>query len=146
MVKSRTLGSRLRHRIRIESYTATRDSYGEEVKSWATVATVYAGIMPLSGREYVEAQATQDETTVRFLVRWQSAFERSGLDADMRIVDPNTNYIYDIKSINHKYHARREIELVTTQTNEVATVDALIRIDSSGNIRVDSSGNIRVTV
>lgn len=114
-----TLASRLRHRIRIEQATTTQNEFGEEVKSWSTVDTVYAEIRPAAGREYLEARAINDETTVRFVIRWSSAFNaRSGLDADMRIVDPVTGYVYDIDSINHIRHARRMIEIVARQTND----------------------------
>lgn len=110
---------RLRHRIRIERPVVTRDDYGGEVTTWTTVATVYAAIAPVAGREYLEARAINDETIVRFWIRWAESFNtRNGLGQDMRIVDPSTGYVYDIESVNHLMHGRRQIEMVARLTNE----------------------------
>lgn len=121
MAAPRTLSSRLRHRIHIQQATQVQNEYGELVPGWATVDTVYAEIAPVSGREFLEARAINDETTVRFVIRWSSTWNtRSGLGSDMRIVDPVTSYVYRIESINHVHHARRMIEIVATLTNEQA--------------------------
>lgn len=104
---------RLNRRIQIQSYTETQDSLGEITQAWSTTATVWAAIEPLNGREYLEARAINEETRVRFRIRY-----RSGLDSDMRIVDPLTSLVYDIESIIHDQHGKREIVIMATQTND----------------------------
>lgn len=50
----------LRHLVTIEQKTQTQDSTtGEMVDSWSTFATSYAGIYPMSGREFVAAMQLQ---------------------------------------------------------------------------------------
>ena len=66
--------------------TAT-DAYGGTTYTWATFATVWAAIMPLRGRDLVAAQAAQNETTVRFNIRWIT-----GLTESMRIIYNGKNY------------------------------------------------------
>ncbi len=44
---------RLRDRITIQTKSVTRDAYGAEVVTWTTLATVWASVETLSGREYL---------------------------------------------------------------------------------------------
>ena len=60
----------LRHRIAIQSSTPTQGEYGEVSLVWATDATVWASIEPLSGREMVSAQQQHAETTHRIRLRY----------------------------------------------------------------------------
>ena len=46
---------KLRHKVTIQEYTATRDSFGAEVQAWVDKASVFAGITPVSGKEYFTA-------------------------------------------------------------------------------------------
>lgn len=107
---------RLNRQIRFEQATRARDSYGGYTEAWSTVATVWAAIEPLNGREYFEARTVNTETTVRFRIRY-----RSGLDSEMRIVDVETSLVYDIQNIIHVDHGRRELVVMATQTNDEAT-------------------------
>lgn len=45
----------LRERVQIQRATITRDAFGEERPSWATVATVWAKVVERGGREPVLA-------------------------------------------------------------------------------------------
>ena len=58
-----SIAHRLRHRITIEQLATTRDEFGGVVESWGTVAIVPAEGWPLSGREFVAAQAEQARFT-----------------------------------------------------------------------------------
>lgn len=106
----------LNRRIRIEQESKTQDAVGGVSRTWSTVATVWASIEPLNGREYFEAKTTNQEITTRFRIRY-----RTGLDESMRIVDPETNLIYDIDSIIHFRHGNRELVIMAMQTNDEAT-------------------------
>lgn len=64
--------SRLQQRITVQRRSSTLDAYGQEINSWTNIATVWAEVKPISGREklrsnamVVEAQLTH-EVTVRY--------------------------------------------------------------------------------
>jgi SPP1 family predicted phage head-tail adaptor len=62
---------RLRNQVTIQTPTETRSgTSGQVVKSWATLATVWAGIEPLSGRELIAAGAEQSEHDIRIVCRY----------------------------------------------------------------------------
>lgn len=71
----------LDQRIRIEAKTRVDDEGGGSVEAWALVATVWAKVWPVSGRERAEARQVEAATMMRFKVRY-----RAGIDAGMRIV------------------------------------------------------------
>lgn len=97
---------KLQHRVRIERYAALLDSNGNELqdpvtgeipREWQEVATVWAEIAPISGREFIMSQAIQSQVTARLTIRY-----RDGIDASMRAVHvrrgrPDT--IYNIKAV-----------------------------------------------
>jgi SPP1 family predicted phage head-tail adaptor len=71
-------------RVVIEAPTAARDPRGQRsaaAPTWSPVATVWAHVQPLRGREYFAAGAMQSEASVRFRLRW-----RDGITGAMRVV------------------------------------------------------------
>lgn len=73
---------KLRHRVAIERNQETPDAdTGAMVPAWVPVATVWASVEPLSGREFVAAQAVQANVSVRIVVRY-----RPDITPAMRIV------------------------------------------------------------
>jgi SPP1 family predicted phage head-tail adaptor len=83
---------RLRHRVAIERPVSTRDDFGGVVESWQTVATVWAEIHPLSGREFLAAQSTQAGVTTRITIR-----HLPGVTAAMRVNHDGT--LYNIRAV-----------------------------------------------
>jgi SPP1 family predicted phage head-tail adaptor len=73
-----------RHRIAFQQYDENAVNENgfplEENQRWQDVKTVWAMIKTLQGREYYEAASTQNENTVRFVIRYTS-----GINPDMRI-------------------------------------------------------------
>jgi len=65
-------GGRLRHQITIESSSASKNGFGEEVLTWATYMSTWASIDPIRGREYMEAKQVQADVDTRIRVRGQS--------------------------------------------------------------------------
>ena len=47
---------RMRDRVVIQTKSATRDAYGAEVITWSTLATVWASVESIGGREFIENQ------------------------------------------------------------------------------------------
>lgn len=82
----------LRQRVTIQEPNDTRDALGGLVAGWSDVATVWAKVEPVSGREIVEADAVEARITHRVVIRW-----RDGLRTDMRavFVDHPTSFTAD---------------------------------------------------
>lgn len=73
---------RLRHRVTIQKKPpVTQNSFGEETPTWANVATVWAQVETLSGREFVQQGQAQVEITHKINVRY-----RDDLVETMRVV------------------------------------------------------------
>lgn len=72
---------KLRHRITLQEYIATRDSFGAEVEAWVDIGTVWASIEPLSGREFFAAQQVNAEVSTKITLRY-----RTGIKPEMRVL------------------------------------------------------------
>ena len=82
----------LDRRIRVDSYTESQDTFGEPVKTYALLDTMYARVEPLTGRELFEAQQLSAELPAKFHVRY-----RSDINETMQIVFDGD--VYGIESI-----------------------------------------------
>lgn len=78
---------RLRHRLALQSQTETRDAYGAAVISWTTQATVWGAIEPLSGKEFFAQQQSQNDISVRIVMRYNG-----DIDETWRIVSGGKYY------------------------------------------------------
>lgn len=102
-----SLATRLRHRITIEAATSVQDPVsGETTPAWATFAAAEpAEVVPLSGREFIAAGATQAGVDTRVTIRW-----RPGVLPTMRFLfDGET---YNIKAVLPDPTARRHLTLM----------------------------------
>lgn len=72
--------SLLNKRVSILEQSTTQNSYGETESNWLTIATVWANIRPLRGRELYQANQVHSETTSKVTIRY-----RSGILPKMRI-------------------------------------------------------------
>ena len=59
-------------RVTLKSKSVVRDAVGGETITWSTLATVWARVEVLRGREFVELCAAGSEITTRFTVRYRS--------------------------------------------------------------------------
>jgi SPP1 family predicted phage head-tail adaptor len=77
------LAQRLRHRVRLQEQVQTQNPvHGGVELSWNDLdAELPAEVVPLSGREYIQAQTNLVEVTARITIRW-----RADVDPSMRIV------------------------------------------------------------
>lgn len=71
---------KLRHRITLLKQVNTVNDYGAAVTMWKNVATVWADVRPLSGREYFSAQQVQSEITTQIWLR-----HLDGIKPSMRV-------------------------------------------------------------
>lgn len=97
---------RLRHRIAIQANTPTRDSHGQEIESWATVATVWGAVEPQRGGERFIDEANQllAERTTQIVIRYWS-----GLTIEHRI--SWNGRVFNIQGIINPDYRNREMRL-----------------------------------
>ena len=76
-----TTAAIFRHRITLQELVTGQDEAGQPVQEWQDVATVWAAVEPLRGREYWAAAQVQSEVTTRIRIRY-----RSGVRPDMRVL------------------------------------------------------------
>lgn len=98
----------LRQRVNIQARSATVDAFGQESETWATVATVWASVEPLSGRELLAAQQVQGETTHRIRMRYQA-----GVTTSSRLLFNLRPF--DVRSVINKNEAGAFLELLCTE-------------------------------
>lgn len=76
---------RMRHRITFQRFSGAQDSYGDPLladdSEWDDVATLWAAIDPVSGREFYAAEQSQSEVTHKIRCRYCA-----GLQTAMRIL------------------------------------------------------------
>jgi SPP1 family predicted phage head-tail adaptor len=101
------LAFKLRHRVNIQRLDIFIDSNdGSQVEEWVNFAqNEPAEIYPLSGREFIAAQAVQAGISTRFILRW-----RNDLTESMRIV--HEGKYYNIKSILPDPSLRRHLTIL----------------------------------
>lgn len=102
------LAQRLRHRVTIEQVTETRDADGGVVTAWATLhSKVPAEIVPLSGREFIAAQAAQASVNARMTIRYVA-----GITTKMRVAHGSD--IYNIEAVLPDQTLRRHLTLMVS--------------------------------
>lgn len=72
---------RLNRRITIQRRLATLDDYGQESSVWRDIATVWANVRPIGGREKMRSMALESTLTHTVLVRYRADLLPS-VDAD----------------------------------------------------------------
>ena len=75
---------KMRPRITFQAFTGEQDSFGDPLQAdddnWKPVATLWAAIDPISGKEFYAAEQSQSEVTHKVRCRY-----RAGLTTAMRI-------------------------------------------------------------
>lgn len=87
---------RLRHRITLQKQVNRLNQYGATITEWQDIATLWAEVRPLSGREYFSAQQIQSEISLQIWLRFQPE-----ITPTMR-VKHNKQYYEILAVINHQ--------------------------------------------
>ncbi len=103
-------------RITLQCPKSVRDDEGIVTEEWTDVATVWAAVEPLRGREYFAAAAVNQENTVRFRMRY-----RRGVTARMRLLYDNR--VFDIKSVIDVNERHQEMLLMCQEVNGLGSQD-----------------------
>lgn len=111
---------RLRHRVSLQERTALLDSNGLVIQdpntgevsyAWVELFQRWAAIEPLSGREFIQSQATQSKVTGKIVMRAEPL-----LTAAMRIVHPFDGKVYNLEAIlPDKDSGREYITILTSE-------------------------------
>lgn len=106
---------RLDKRVTIQRRSATKDSYGQELDSWTTIAQVWAQVKPLGGKERMRNAAMVVESILSHTVTVRySATLMPPLEADAwRILYGSR--IFNISSSRDVEEDRRFIEFDCTE-------------------------------
>jgi SPP1 family predicted phage head-tail adaptor len=99
---------RLRHRVQLQSYAETQDSFGYKAKTWSTFSTVWADIQPLRGAEGMEAQKLNSFQQYKITIRYDSA-----IDVKSRVVHGSD--VYEVNSIADYREKHEFMELMCTK-------------------------------
>ncbi len=78
----------MRYRVELQRNTNLKDDEGFAKQEWQTVATVWADIVPVSGREFLQNSTETAEVTFKIYIRY-----RDEIDADMRVKCGDTLYL-----------------------------------------------------
>jgi SPP1 family predicted phage head-tail adaptor len=83
----------LRHRIEVLSLKTSRHSTtGEVLECWKVERKLWARVTPLSGKEFIAAQAEASKVTARIRIRY-----RTDIDHTMRI--SHGDKVYNIEAV-----------------------------------------------
>ena len=100
--------TKLRHRVSIQQVTEAKDTYGATTRTWATIATAWAAIEPIAGREYFYAQQVASSVSHRVTIR-----HRTGITPKMRIVHDSRTF--EIESVRNLEERDRWLELMCSE-------------------------------
>ena len=78
---------RLDRRIVIENFTEAQDAAGQEIKTWATFATVWAERRDVRGTERNQSAQKLATRTAIFRIRWLV-----DMTEEMRLIEAGTTY------------------------------------------------------
>lgn len=95
----------LDQRVTIERLVETVDKYGDSTSEWVTLATVWAAVEPLVGREFIAALQVQASVTTRIRMRY-----RPGVTPADRVT--HEGHTYGIESVIDVRSQRRELVLM----------------------------------
>lgn len=70
----------MRYRIELQRNVSKKDAEGFTQNIWQTEQTVWADIVPVSGREFLQSGTETAEVTFKIYIR-----HIDGIDADMRV-------------------------------------------------------------
>jgi len=110
---SKSLLARMKHRVTIFRSPGPdeTDEYGQPLDDPIPVATVWAAIEPMRGREYTAAMAEHAEVTTRIRIRYREDIDRTMIVRYKEPGDPEFRE-FEILHIIHPEFRRRELQLM----------------------------------
>ncbi len=103
----------LRRRVRLQRPETVKDALGAPGRQWVDVATVWADVQPLSGREAVIASRISAEISHQITVRYQRIFDNPQQVARMRALYGGR--IFNIHSALNEDEKRVQVVLLASE-------------------------------
>lgn len=100
-----------RHRVVFQTATVAQDAFGEPDQTWSTLATRWALVQPLKGRERFAANQVQADVDHRIVCRYDSTL--SALAPGDRATW--SGHTYDIRSIIWRDHRKKQMEILAQE-------------------------------
>lgn len=66
---------RIRNRITLQKFETSRSPVGSIIKTWIDVATVWAEVKAVTGKELMLSQQEMSSTTIRIYIRYRNDIE-----------------------------------------------------------------------
>lgn len=104
---------KMRHRVTIQQRAVTQGIYGEQADTWADVATVWAEVMPLTGKNLLAAQQMAPEVSHRITIRYAVAFADPQTVAKYRV-----SYSGRLFNIHASYSPSEGLALIVILASE----------------------------
>lgn len=98
----------MRHRVTLQTAAESLSALGEPSLTWSAIATVWASIEPLRGREFILSQAESVSVDARIRIRY-----RSDVDTGDRVVWGS--HTYDIHSVIRPLEKANYLELMVSE-------------------------------
>ena len=117
----RMLAGDLRHRVQIYSPTETRDAHGGVTVTWTLVAVRFGNVVPLSGRELVNAQQVASDATHKVTLRYDPTL---GITTSYRLIEREK--ILNIVSAINPDNVGVEYDILCTQPKGAAQEVAVV--------------------
>lgn len=104
---------KLDKRITLQNRSSTLDDYGQPINTWSDVATVWANIKPLTGREKAQTMMVDSILTHRITIRYRVDFMPPTTVDAWRISyeTPSGTRIFNITAAQDVDEARKHIVL-----------------------------------
>lgn len=107
------IAGKLDQRVALQQPTSTADAMGGCVTTFATVATVWAQVEPLSGREFEAAKAANSEVELKVIIRYYS-----GLTPKWRL--QHGAKVYEILAVLNLSSGKKDLKLLCKETPAAA--------------------------
>ena len=101
----------MQHRVVLQKPGGLRDSVAERDTTWTNVATVYAAVEPVTGREQWIAAQMQQSTTHKVTLHYNPLYAM--VDASWRVLFGKRVLVID--SVRNRDEANIELELICTE-------------------------------
>jgi SPP1 family predicted phage head-tail adaptor len=98
----------LRHRVTIQLPVESQNDFGEVITTWQDYKTVWAVVLPLTGREYFASRQVNAEVTVQIQMRYIP-----GITPKMRVVEGSK--VYEIEAVMDVEGKKKELQLLCTE-------------------------------
>lgn len=101
----------LRHRLLLERPQVSQSDTGDEVVTWVAIATVWAAIEPVKGREALRAGQVLADIDTLITIRWSSQVDAVTAKCRARYINSTRAITYDVVSVAHVKLGRQEIQI-----------------------------------